>query len=170
MDRGSAAGGTPTDAALLHATLHFVTAGLRHDGRRAAPIAEIHELEAALLSRLGWPVAPDGDQARAVRARAEPALLDAVAQLVSVLGVDGCKRFHYELCIATRSETTCRKLAALRGLSRLYGALRESGLTHIPEAVPFVAEFVEDGDLDVRQEALALMRTLETMTGDTLLQ
>ena len=58
-----------------------------------------------------------------VSARAEPALLDAVGQLVLVLGVDGCKRLHYELCVATRSEATRRMLAAVRGLARLYGAL-----------------------------------------------
>ena len=168
-----AGGGAPcsaTDAALLRAALHFVTLGLRHDGRKAAPIAEIHELEGALLSRLGWPLAPDGELARAVRARAEPVLLDAVAQLAAVLGVDGCKQLHYELCVASRAEATPRRLAALRALSRLYGALKDSGLSHVPEAVPFVAELVEDGDMDVRQEALALMRALEQLTGDTLLQ
>ena len=157
-----------TDAALLHAALGFVTRGLKHDGRRAAPIAEIHELEAPLLARLGWPHA-EGAVAVAVRARAEPALLDALGQLVLVLGVDGCKRLHYELCVATRSETTRRKLAAVRGLARLYGALKESAPAHIPEAVPFVAELVEDGELEVRQEALALMRSLEQLTGEELM-
>jgi U3 small nucleolar RNA-associated protein 10 len=157
-----------TDAALLHAALGFVTRGLKHDGRRAAPIAEIHELEAPLLARLGWPHA-EGTLAVAVRARAEPALLDAVGQLVLVLGVDGCKRLHYELCVATRSETTRRKLAAVRGLARLYSALKESAPAHIPEAVPFVAELVEDGELEVRQEALALMRSLEQLTGEELM-
>ena len=72
--------GSATDAALLHAALGFVTRGLKHDGRRATPIAEIHELAAPLLARLGWPHA-EGTLVVAVRARAEPALLDAVGQL-----------------------------------------------------------------------------------------
>lgn len=92
-----------TDAALLHAALGIVTRGLKPDGRRAAPTAEIYELEAPLLARLVWPYA-EGTLAVAVRARAEPALLDAAGQLVLVLGVDGCKRLHYELCVATRSD------------------------------------------------------------------
>jgi hypothetical protein len=35
--------------------------------------------------------------------------------------------------------------------------------------VPFVAELVEDGELEVRQEALALMRSLEQLTGEELM-
>jgi hypothetical protein len=60
-----------TDAALLHAALGIVTRGLKPDGRRAAPTAEIYELEAPLLARLVWPYA-EGTLAVAVRARAEP--------------------------------------------------------------------------------------------------
>ena len=70
-----------------------------------------------------------------VSARAEPALLDAVGQLVLVLGVDGCKRLHYELCVATRSEATRRMLAAVRGLARLYGALNLQTSPSPPHAV-----------------------------------
>ena len=61
---------------------------------------------------------------------------------------NGCKRLHYEL-------------------SRRH-ALRDDAPTH-PEAVPFVAELVEDGELEVRQEALALMRSLEQLTGEELM-
>ena len=85
------------------------------------------------------------------------------------VGVDGSKRLHYELCVATRAETPSTRLGALRGLARLYATLKDSALTHIPEAVPFVAELVEDGELEVRREALALMKTLEELAGDTLL-
>jgi hypothetical protein len=61
-----------TDAALLHAALGIVTRGLKPDGRRAAPTAEIYELEAPLLARLVWPYA-EGTLAVAVRARARRA-------------------------------------------------------------------------------------------------
>ena len=71
----------------------------------------------------------------------------------SPLHLPRCKRLHYELCVATRAEAARRKLAAVRGLARLYGALKESAPAHIPEAVPFVAELLEDSELEVRQEA-----------------
>ena len=41
----------------------------------------------------------------------------------------------------------------MRGLARLYGALKESAPAHIPEAVPFVAELLEDSELQVRPQA-----------------
>ena len=41
----------------------------------------------------------------------------------------------------------------MRGLARLYGTLKESAPAHIPEAVPFVAELLEDSELQVRPQA-----------------
>ena len=108
--------------------------------------------------------------AEAARGRVEPALLDALAQLVHALGVDASKQLHYALCGATRAEAVPARRAAMRGLARLYAVLKQHALTHVPEAVPFVAELVEDGDLEVRKEALALMRSLEDLAGEELMR
>ena len=53
------------------------------------------------------------------------------------------------------------RLGALRGLGRLYTVLGDAALMHVPNAVPFVTELVEDGEEDVRAEAAATLKQLE---------
>lgn len=74
-------------------------------------------------------------------------MLSALGALVRSLGAVEAKRLHYQLCHATRVESSRLKVGALRGLVTMYSVLANDGLLHVAEAVPFVSELMEDADV-----------------------
>jgi len=148
-----------TEVALCRAIGRFVEVGFLHSVEVSA--AQLRGLEAALLRRLSQPAC----------APIEEQLLDALAAIVAAIGEEACKPLHYMLCMATRSDDVVERRAAVRALKRLYSTLRDAALMHMPEAVPFISELLEDGEADVRSEAVGLMRELEALNGgDSLLE
>jgi|TARA_B100000513_G_scaffold186290_1_gene107931 U3 small nucleolar RNA-associated protein 10 len=135
--------------ALTRAILVFVELGMLHGG--TVPERELRTLEKALVASLGF------SELRAL----EASLLACLGALIGALGPDGSPALHHALCMATRSERLEQRLGALRGLARIYDTLGNSALSLAPEAMPFLSEMLEDGDQDIRAEALSLMRTNE---------
>lgn len=95
-------------------------------------------------------------------------MLSALSALVTCLGPSESKRLHFELCHRTRAEEARKKRGALRGLSSLYSSLGADGIVYVAEAVPFVSELMEDAEVDVRTEAVELMRALEALSEEGL--
>ena len=86
-----------------------------------------------------------------------------VGEVALCLGAEGASQLHADLCMASRSDDGPTRLGALRGLGRLYTVLGDAALMHVPNAVPFVTELVEDGEEDVRAEAAATLKQLEAL-------
>jgi hypothetical protein len=104
--------------------------------------------------------AADGDEAgRAL-------LAAAVGALGGALGGAGCARLHFELCALSRDEAAAARLQALRCLGALYAALGADGAVHVAEAVPALAELLEDADEPVEAAARALLKEVAAATGE----
>jgi len=141
------------EIALARAIANYLEVGFTHPVGVAPP--DLREIEGALISRLVHPSS----------VHIEEPLLLALGAIVASIGEEGCKPLHYALCMATRSDAAYQRRSAVRGLTRMYATLRDAALMHMPEAVPFLSELLEDGESEVRSEALALMRTLERLNG-----
>jgi U3 small nucleolar RNA-associated protein 10 len=98
----------------------------------------------------------------------------AVAALVQMAIAGGSdvvwKPLHHALLLATRGGSTRAKLLALGAVSRLADLLREDYLNLLPEALGFIAELVEDGELAVEAAAQGLLAQLEALSGEKLEQ
>ena len=86
-------------------------------------------------------------------------MLSTLGALVQALGVSEAKRVHYLLCHATRDEATRPKVAALRGLAKMYSVLANDGLLYVAEAVPFVSELMEDAETVSSRSTRSLCRS-----------
>lgn len=70
----------------------------------------------------------------------------------------------------TRSPSARTRLAALEAAAQLVSRLREEYLVLLPEALPFLAELLEDPELAVEARAKELLRQLEALSGESLEQ
>ena len=75
---------------------------------------------------------------------------------------------HHAVLMATRSPHTKTRLAALEGVAALAQALQEEYLPLLPEALPFLAELLEDEHHEVEERAAAAIRALEALSGEDL--
>jgi U3 small nucleolar RNA-associated protein 10 len=99
------------------------------------------------------------------------AAVGALVQMAVAGGSDVVwKPLHHALLLATRGGTPRAKLLALGGVSRLADLLREDYLNLLPEALGFIAELVEDGELAVEAAAQGLLAQLEGLSGEKLEQ
>eukprot|EP00879_Flechtneria_rotunda_P008773 GHRR01009188.1.p1 GENE.GHRR01009188.1~~GHRR01009188.1.p1 ORF type:complete len:424 (-),score=246.50 GHRR01009188.1:357-1505(-) len=99
------------------------------------------------------------------------AAVGALLQLAMAGGSDVVwKPLHHALLMATRGGNIRAKLLALGGVSRLAELLREEYLMLLPEALPFVSELIEDGDMAVEAAAQGLVVQLEALSGERLEQ
>lgn len=97
------------------------------------------------------------------------AAVGALVQMAVAGGSDVVwKPLHHALLLATRGGSTRAKLLALGGVSRLADLLREDYLNLLPEALGFIAELVEDGELAVEAAAQGLLVQLEALSGEKL--
>jgi U3 small nucleolar RNA-associated protein 10 len=64
---------------------------------------------------------------------------------------DAWKLINKSALMKTRSEHASVRWAALRVVSELYTRLGEEMLVFFPETIPFLAELLEDDDLEVEQ-------------------
>ncbi len=84
-------------------------------------------------------------------------------------GSDGRWRpLNHAVLMATRAGEVRTRLAALEGVAALSNALQEEYLVLLPEALPFLAELLEDGQHEVEARAAATLRALEALSGEDL--
>jgi U3 small nucleolar RNA-associated protein 10 len=116
-------------------------------------------LEAAL--------SPEAKENLDIPARAVVACLAQMA--LAPGGSDGRWRpLNHAVLMATRAGEVRTRLAALEGVAALSNALQEEYLVLLPEALPFLAELLEDGQHEVEARAAATLRALEALSGEDL--
>ena len=75
-----------------------------------------------------------------------------------------------QVLMATRSPEAPRRLQALAVVAGLVERVREEYLVLLPEALPFLAELVEDPEHAVEAATQCLLRRLEELSGESLEQ
>ncbi len=75
-----------------------------------------------------------------------------------------------QVLMATRSPEAPRRLQALAVVAGLVERVREEYLVLLPEALPFLAELVEDPEHAVEAATQSLLRRLEELSGESLEQ
>jgi U3 small nucleolar RNA-associated protein 10 len=99
------------------------------------------------------------------------AAVSALLQMATAGGSDVYwKPLHHAVLMATRGGGVRAKVLGLGAVSRLAELLREEYLMLLPEALPFVAELIEDGEVAVEGAAQGLVAQLEALSGERLEQ
>jgi hypothetical protein len=125
----------------------------------AAAAAEGAALEAGL----------DAEAAAGLDAPARALVACLAAAALAAGGGDARWRpLNHAVLMATRSPDPRARLAGLETAVALAGALREEYLPLLPEALPFLAELLEDGEGAVEARAAAAVRALEELSGEDL--
>jgi U3 small nucleolar RNA-associated protein 10 len=70
--------------------------------------------------------------------------------------------------MSTRSDEPIERRRALEVILQLVGRLGEEYVILLPEAMPFLAELLEDPELHIQNGTRALLRKLEEITGENL--
>lgn len=70
--------------------------------------------------------------------------------------------------MATRSDRQIQRARALEVICQLVDRLNEEYVVLLPEAMPFMAELLEDPELSLQNKTRKLLRQLEEMTGESL--
>ena len=70
--------------------------------------------------------------------------------------------------MATRSSSIEERLRAVAAVDGLVGRMREEYLLLLPEAIPFLAELLEDPEHRVAVATQRLIKTLEELSGESL--
>ncbi|KAF4524661.1 hypothetical protein B566_EDAN012243 [Ephemera danica] len=78
------------------------------------------------------------------------------------------KQLHYQILLKTRHTSPTVRLVAVGAIKSLAGALGEELLPLLPEAVPFLAELLEDEDGEVETACQDAVRDLERILGEPL--
>lgn len=72
--------------------------------------------------------------------------------------------------MCSRSEKPRPRLLALRIVKLLAEQLKEEYLVLLPETLPFLAELLEDSDLNVQAKTQEVVKFLEDLSGEDLSQ
>ena len=103
----------------------------------------------------------------AVKLRVKELLVPLLAP-TAVAASDDClwKAFHYQLLLKTRDNSPHVRLGSLSALSALVEKHREDYLALLPEAIPFLAELLEDDVNEVEVAAQTTFANMENMIGE----
>lgn len=97
------------------------------------------------------------------------ALVACLAQMAVTASSDvQSKVLNHQLLMTTRSIEPRTRLVALQGVAAVATRLAEEYLVLLPETIPFLAELLEDSEHAVEAEAAALLRQLEELSGEPL--
>lgn len=70
----------------------------------------------------------------------------------------------------TRNEKVRPRILGLRVVKYLVEHLKEEYLVFLPETIPFLGELLEDVELPVKTLAQAILKEMETLSGESLRQ
>ena len=105
----------------------------------------------------------------AVKLRVKELLVPLLAQMAVAASDDYLwKALHYQLLLKTRDNSPHVRLGSLSALSALVEKLREDYLALLPEAIPFLAELLEDDVNEVEVAAQTTIANMENMLGEPL--
>jgi len=71
-----------------------------------------------------------------------------------------------QVLMSTRSDDPVERRRALEVVLQLVGRLGEEYVMLLPEAMPFLAELLEDPELHIQNGTRELLRKLEEITGE----
>ena len=101
--------------------------------------------------------------------RVKAYLVPLLAQLAVAASDDYLwKTLHYQLLLKSRNNSPHVRLASLSALSALVEKLGEDYLALLPEAIPFLAELLEDDVHEVEVAAQTTVQHLENILGEPL--
>jgi U3 small nucleolar RNA-associated protein 10 len=98
------------------------------------------------------------------------AVIGCLSALAAAAGDARARRVSHEALMATRSSDLRVRLLALAAVAGVAAALGDEFLPLLPEALPFLAESLEDPDQVVEARAAAVLRGLEELSGESLEQ
>lgn len=104
------------------------------------------------------------------RSRASSVLTEACSVLAIATGKDLLwKSLHHQVLMKARDGTSVFiRSVALEMLRQWYTRMGEEYLVMLPESLPFLAELLEDTNVDVRTQCQAVIKTIETLSGESL--
>jgi U3 small nucleolar RNA-associated protein 10 len=92
---------------------------------------------------------------------------DCLVQLAVAVGTDVLwKPLNYQVLLRTRSDSPIVRYSALQIVEKLYERLGEEFVILVPETVPFLAELMEDSNLQVEQLSHKVIKTINSFLGD----
>eukprot|EP00850_Spirogloea_muscicola_P003773 SM000015S01273 [mRNA] locus=s15:967909:985221:- [translate_table: standard] len=98
-------------------------------------------------------------------------LVSCLSQLALAAGSDvQWKALNYQVLMCSRDDKRRSKLLAVRAVLLLVEKLKEEYLVLVPETIPFLAELLEESDLEVVTATQELVRSLESFSGEDLSQ
>ncbi|CAM6046465.1 unnamed protein product [Sphagnum compactum] len=98
-------------------------------------------------------------------------LVSCLGQMALTAGTDLLwKPLNHEVLMCSRSEKVRPRLLALRVVKLLAEQLKEEFLVLLPETLPFLAELLEDADLNVVANTQGVIKNLEDLSGENLAQ
>lgn len=101
--------------------------------------------------------------------RVKDLLVPLLAQMAVAASDDYLwKALHYQLLLKTRSNSPHVRLGSLSALSALVEKLGEDYLALLPEAIPFLAELLEDDVQEVEVAAQSTISNMENILGEPL--
>ena len=104
-----------------------------------------------------------------VQRRVKDLLVPLLAQMAVAASDDYLwKALHYQLLLKTRSNSPHVRLGSLSALSALVEKLGEDYLALLPEAIPFLAELLEDDVHEVEVAAQTTIANMENILGEPL--
>lgn len=77
---------------------------------------------------------------------------------------------NHAVLMASRSEDPCTRLLSLEAVAVLANSLSDEYLPLLPEALPFLAELLEDVEGQVERRAAGVVKALEELSGEDLSQ
>eukprot|EP00850_Spirogloea_muscicola_P019056 SM000182S03946 [mRNA] locus=s182:129601:144135:- [translate_table: standard] len=98
-------------------------------------------------------------------------LVSCLSQLALAAGSDvQWKALNYQVLMCSRDDKRRSKLLAVKAVALLVEKLKEEYLVLVPESIPFLAELLEESDLEVVTAMQDLVRSLESFSGEDLSQ
>lgn len=98
-------------------------------------------------------------------------LVSCVSRMALTAGSDlFWKPLNREVLMCTRNKKLRARLLALRIVKELAENLKEEYLVLLPETLPFLAELLEDSELEVVAKSQEIIKILETNSGESLSQ
>ncbi|KAI6651024.1 HEAT repeat-containing protein 1 [Oopsacas minuta] len=103
--------------------------------------------------------------------RVENYLIPCLAQFALRAEHEGMrKELTIEILIISKSSSPKIRFASLLTLDSLFKQLRDDLLQVLPDAVPYLAELLEDESVEVEQQCQVVISTIENILGDSIQQ
>lgn len=101
----------------------------------------------------------------------DSALVACLGQMAITAGTDLLwKPLNHEVLLCTRSDALRARLVSLDIVKFLVDNLKEDYLALLPETIPFLAELLEDHEMNVVSKSQEIIKVLEELSGESLSQ